>query len=1248
MTVGGARSEVQQIAVAPTGSPGGTGGDIYVANAATQVPGIEVYSEAGILLGHFGFNAPDTSNNIVGVATNSSGHIFTILYDGTVTEYVPTANPPVDSDLTASGGAVFGTGGQRLTVDDAGNIYSTKSVSEGSTLFKFAGVSDRHPTPVGPGALTTTVDPGSGTLFADEREQVTEYGPGGSPPLGVFGATEISESQGIGFEPAKDEVYVPDKASGRVKIFGPPVTVPTVSAGSPTSQKPPEVTLRGSVNPEGLTVTKCVFEYGLTSEYGQEQACAELPLSGTITSTVSATLTGLRTDGTLYHFRLVAANANGTERSPDQTFETSSTVRTEPATDVSETTAVLHGLVFPNELNYEDCEFEVGPVSSEGFESKAPCDPAAGLIPADSSFHPVAAELEHLSPKDVTYRFRLRAKTTEGEPIIGKTLRFTTSGDPSISEVRAVNATQSSAELEATIDPHGFATTYQIEWGAEGSIGQIAGSGSILASGGPTRVSAVIGGLVSGTLYDYRITTENASGKVASLNRQVESLDSCGLPQQRCFELVSPSESGPTASPGHVIEFLEFETNFQPAERGGALDYVSEGGYPGATRGGEVLYQATRSSTGWSTVQMSPSVSSPDETTGEHSNPGRTLAVSPELSCSVVETNQRLPETTRSMLQVLEAGGENLYRRDADGTYTPLTLSPPDNIRLPAQNGNKYFYIAGMSPNCDRIYFQSVYNYPRTRAVTRPGGPNGPAEYGLYEWSDSRLRSVGLVPSPTGEVAVPAMPGATTAPETGVAARNAVTRDGARIFFTAPRHESANPEELGAPGLFMRAGTVVRDVSLSETSVPDVDPRYQWATPDGLRVYFTAPGGLTDESSPGGTDLYEYDLSKSPSEHPLRDLTVNLVEPTAKVAGMVGASEDGSRIYFAATGRLIAGEGLSAAENEAEGTWSLYLLDEGHLRFVATVSASVNGHSESNILLGNSASDTAEVSEDGRFLLFESTRPATTYESDGAREAYLFDALVGSEPLTCISCRSDGRPPSARADSFRLLIEPAKMNKEGYPVPRSMTLAQGVPSVIFSSLDPLAAGAIEGDMGLYQWSHGQVFLIREEPQGLQQLTDSAGKPVPPGSSRSLFALGSNADGSDIYFATPEALTWDDTDGRSSVYDARIGGGFGPSPSIEMEPCDPTVEASCQGSSSPAPTPPKPASPSFVGPANPKARRCKKGQVEKHDKCTKAPKAKKKRKSAKRGHGKKRSAGGNHKRKHPTGKAPTEGNGGAGK
>jgi hypothetical protein len=361
-------------------------------------------------------------------------------------------------------------------------------------------------------------------------------------------------------------------------------------------------------------------------------------------------------------------------------------------------------------------------------------------------------------------------------------------------------------------------------------------------------------------------------------------------------------------------------------------------------------------------------------------------------------------------------------------------------------------------------------------------------------------------------------------------------------------------------------GTATRDISLSETSVADTGAVFQWATPDGRRVFFTANAGIAKNgASAAGTDLYEYDFGKPEGER-LTDLSVDTEPGGAKVGGVLGASRDGSQVYFTAKGMLLPGKGNTLAQNEAEGLRSVYgRAADGELTFVGKVTGSDH---------------TAQASTDGRYFLFESHADVTGYESGGAPEAYLYDSRAGSDGTVCVSCRQDGLP-SVAAVGYKVLADGLDTVNVLHP-PQSLSGDAGAPRAVFSSPDVLAPGAVQGQTNLYEWAHGQVFLLSSEPSGAE--------PANSGSGGIVRFVGASGDATDLYLTTPQRLSSDDDDDeRNSIYDARIGGIFAESP-VPSTACAPDTEGSCQHQV------PQPSaagigatSATFVGPGNVKTK-----------------------------------------------------------
>jgi hypothetical protein len=100
-----------------------------------------------------------------------------------------------------------------------------------------------------------------------------------------------------------------------------PPEAPTVVTGGASEVTATSARLNAAVNPNGGNVSECEFEYGTTTSYGASTPCVPAPGEGRSAVAVSASLSGL-SEGTTYHFRVVAHNVSGTSSGSDAHFGT--------------------------------------------------------------------------------------------------------------------------------------------------------------------------------------------------------------------------------------------------------------------------------------------------------------------------------------------------------------------------------------------------------------------------------------------------------------------------------------------------------------------------------------------------------------------------------------------------------------------------------------------------------------------------------------------------------------------------------------------------------------------------------------------------------------------------------------------------------------------------------------------------------------------------------------------------------------
>jgi hypothetical protein len=104
---------------------------------------------------------------------------------------------------------------------------------------------------------------------------------------------------------------------------------PVLSAPSASSVTAAGATVTAKVNANGQP-TKYYVDYGTTTAYGNQTTPTSAP-GGTSAQPVTATLSGL-TEGTTYHYRLVASSPSGTTAGADATFVTATPPTLAPGT----------------------------------------------------------------------------------------------------------------------------------------------------------------------------------------------------------------------------------------------------------------------------------------------------------------------------------------------------------------------------------------------------------------------------------------------------------------------------------------------------------------------------------------------------------------------------------------------------------------------------------------------------------------------------------------------------------------------------------------------------------------------------------------------------------------------------------------------------------------------------------------------------------------------------------------------------
>lgn len=199
----------------------------------------------------------------------------------------------------------------------------------------------------------------------------------------------------------------------------PPPTASTLPADNITAGG---ARLNGQANPNGST-TSVSFQYGTTTNYGTTVVLGSVG-NGFSAVGLNVTVFGLQS-GTLYHFRVVAQSAAGTNYGADLIFTTSGgpglppTATTLEATNITATSATVTGEANPNG-SASSAYFEIGTTTNYGLNSFT--------VNVGSSSLPVSfsADFGGLAPA-TWYHYRLVAYNAHGTNF-GADATFTTLG----------------------------------------------------------------------------------------------------------------------------------------------------------------------------------------------------------------------------------------------------------------------------------------------------------------------------------------------------------------------------------------------------------------------------------------------------------------------------------------------------------------------------------------------------------------------------------------------------------------------------------------------------------------------------------------------------------------------------------------------------------------------------------------------------------------------------------------------------
>jgi virginiamycin B lyase len=295
----------------PEGITAGPDGNLwfteFVGNRIGRITPTGVVTEFALAAGTRPLDIAAGPNNFLWFTTlrTPTNPVVRMNVTGTPTEFTQGITP---SSQPAR--IIRGPDGNMWFSEQAANTIGR--ITPGGVVTEFStGISE------GAGPVGLTVGPDGNIWFA-------EYGGSAGRRIGRITPAGVVTEFREGITAAPFEITVgPDGNLWFTEIYGNRIgrvrLDPEVTTGAASAVQSNRARLSGVVNTIG-SATSYTFEFGRTTAYGSASAPRTLTAGGDPVD-VNATVAGLRPN-TLYHYRLVATNLQGTIRGRDRTFTT--------------------------------------------------------------------------------------------------------------------------------------------------------------------------------------------------------------------------------------------------------------------------------------------------------------------------------------------------------------------------------------------------------------------------------------------------------------------------------------------------------------------------------------------------------------------------------------------------------------------------------------------------------------------------------------------------------------------------------------------------------------------------------------------------------------------------------------------------------------------------------------------------------------------------------------------------------------
>jgi len=1304
-----------------------THGDIYVAGASSgevfqfNPSGVRT-SQAPITAAKVPANGtaqsgglPNVQNNggllPTGVAVTSTGDIYVADQSNNVVDFFEP-NGTFISQLAAE----HISGPNLIAVDSSGNLYVAQN---GSGLLEFSstGTCLHSCTPIDPAAnLGVAISP-AGHVFADEGGQISEYEAGGSlidsfgqptsePPFGG-----LSSSFDLALNNNTGDIYAANLGYGDVSVFGLLVTLPDLTTGPPTNPGQKSVTLTGHVGlGGGGEVTACRFEYGTDTSYSLGTIPCEPAAPYASATNVTAKLSGL-TSETTYHYRLYAKNAEGASVGQDETFTPHSVagLETKPATSLTTKSAQLNGSFVGNgeDTHYY---FEWGTETSYGHKTALEdAGSPGGPGPTSLSFN-----LSGLSSL-VTYHYRVVAENSAGISR-GQDQEFTTlQAVAAITTEAPTEIKSTSATLNGSFVGNGEDTHYYFEWGTETSYGHVTAEVDAHSPGGPspTKVSSELSGLNPFTIYHYRVVASNGGGtnyggdqefttlpgppdianvsvsgvhsESALLRGQVNpengdtsyhfeygtedcAVSSCaatpsvGIGSEPFpvtvsaqltnltpatvyhWRLVAESVGGTTKGPDRTFTTYSFipllrdpcpnaharqqtgaallldcrAYELVSAPNTGGYDVESDlvpgqtpyAGYPEAENPSKVIYAVHG---GGIPGAGHPTNKGPDPyiaTRGEEGWSTEYVGV-PANNPFATKPFSSVPAGASAGLETFAFGGAEGCSPCFEGGYTgiPVRLANGDLVQgmvpskgiSPSPTSKPDGYIAtDLSANGEHLIFGST-------SAFAPGGNNETGDVSIYDHNLKTGETHVVSNTPSTEdfpVPLPCLQGkgqcSAAHKDSNGISELALSKDGSHILLGQKVATDADGNVYWH--LYMDINDSITSIDLTPGTTSGV--LFDGMSEDGSKVFFTTTDKLLGADTDTSADIYESEVSPEGA-------TLHLISTGSEGTGNSDSCEPvsnsaGPRWNTVGPAKNCGAVAIGGGGGVAGASGSIYFLSPEKLD-----GSSKGTANQPNLYLaapGKAPTFIATLDPNDPVVLDAVSEAETRHTADfQITPSGEFAAFATTKPLG--EYENAGYSEIYRYDASSEKLDCVSCNPSHAEASGAASMAgRGLSltldgRVFFNSTDALVLQDADNRQDVYEWEPQGIGNCQPESPSFSKLSSDCVSLISSGAGQFASSLlGASSDGSDAYFFTRESLTPQVESGDLvKVYDARELGGFPYSP--PEVPCKAADE--CHGAGTPIPSPPTiDSANSTGGNARRKVRhhRCKAGYIRRHGKC----------------------------------------------